>query len=134
MNLFAYGSLILPEVWEAVTGHSPPSEPGTIHSFIRRTVAGATFPGILPTGERSQTVDGSIYREIDAGTLEALNEFESDFYIRQPVIAVNAQGEEVQCEAYVVPPSGADLLSDEKWSLETFSREHLDGFLGRNFS
>ena len=133
MNLFTYGSLILPEVWEAVTGEQRASEAGSIRGYIRRTVAGATFPGILYTGNKNDRVDGAIYRDIDSHSLESLDQFESDFYIRKNVDAHGNNGTTLACGAYVVPSENSGLLSEEEWSLEKFTHEHLDTFLARNF-
>ena len=135
MNIFAYGSLIIPEVWEAVTGETHRSEPGHIEGFIRRTVRGASYPGIITCedGGASERVDGAIYHSVAPESLAALDAFESDFYIRVPVIAKDGSGTAVSCQVYLVPPENAHLLSGEAWDLERFRAEHLDAFLGRNF-
>ena len=134
MNLFAYGSLILPEVWESVAGRMHPSETGSIRGFVRRTVRDATYPGILETGNGGDTVSGVIYRDVDAASVEALDAFESDFYRRQALDARTRAESIVRCEAYVVPAEHAHLVSDTPWDLDTFARDHLAAFLGRNFS
>jgi len=136
MNVFAYGSLILPEVWGAVTGERHRSEPGRLSGYIRRRVRGATYPGIV-TDDRSgagEWIDGAIYYDVGADALAALDEFESDFYVRVTLEAHDGRGEAVRCEAYLVPPENAHLLSDEVWDLDRFRSEHLTEFLGRNFA
>lgn len=137
MNLFAYGSLIIPEVWEAVTGELHRSEPGRISGFIRRTIRGATYPGIIackPSGGDLE-VDGAIYYDVGAEALDALDEFESDFYVRSAVdaIATDGGGGPITCQAYLVPAANAHLLSDSEWDLERFAAEHLEEFIARNF-
>ena len=132
MHLFTYGSLILPEVWTAVTGKLHPSEPGTISGFLRRSIHGATFPGILPTQQKNDTVDGSIYHEVDTDSLIALDEFESDFYERQTVEARTSENHLIICQAYVVKPNHAALLSDSPWDLNTFKQDHLKTFPVQN--
>ena len=122
-----------PEVWEAVTGVLHPSAPATISGYIRRTVAGACFPGILATGDLGDRVTGLIYREIDVASLELLDEFESDFYVRGGVDAVDAAGQITPCEAYIVPPENAHLLAESPWDFEQFAADELDRYLERNF-
>ena len=137
MNIFAYGSLIIPEVWESVTGELHRSEPGRISGFIRRTIHGATYPGIIAseTGAGDVDVDGAIYYDVGAEALAALDEFESDFYVRSAVdaVATDGGGGLVACQAYLVPEANAHLLSESEWDLERFAAEHLEEFLARNF-
>lgn len=133
VNLFTYGSLIFPEVWKAVTGRTHRSTPANIEGFIRRTLRGATYPGILATGEKNASVSGVVYHDIEPQSLAALDEFESDFYLRKPVGARSDDGTIFQCEAYVITEEFAHLLSDAEWDIETFATHHLEAFLGRNF-
>ncbi|MGI9239975.1 MAG: gamma-glutamylcyclotransferase family protein [Verrucomicrobiales bacterium] len=135
MNIFAYGSLMIPDVWEAVTGETHRSSPGQIEGFIRRTVRGASYPGIIACegGRASEAIDGAIYYDVDPDSLAALDSFESDFYTRVPVMAEDGSGSAVSCQVYLVPPENAHLLSGEVWDLERFRAEHLAAFLGRNF-
>ncbi len=136
MNVFAYGSLILPEVWEAVTGECHRSEPGWISGYVRRTVRGATYPGIVTddSSGASERIDGAIYYDVGTDALAALDEFESDFYVRVALEAHDGRGKVLRCEAYLVPPENAHLLSEEVWDLDRFRSEHLAEFLGRNFA
>jgi gamma-glutamylcyclotransferase (GGCT)/AIG2-like uncharacterized protein YtfP len=133
VEIFAYGSLIHPEVWQAVTGKAHRSEPGTIRGFIRRTICGATFPGIIATENGSATVSGAIYHGVDSESLAALDAFESDFYVRSTLEARDGNGGIINCDAYLVPAENAHLLSDSEWDPDDFVANHLRAFLARNF-
>ena len=133
MKVFTYGSLMFPEVWQAVTGRVQPSSAGTIRGFVRRTVSRTSYPGILETGREDDIVGGEIYHDIDPDCLAALDQFESDFYVRREVQVRDGAGGLVACHAYVVPPGRAHVLSAEEWDRETFAARYLADFVDRNF-
>lgn len=127
LNLFAYGTLQLPEVMLAVTAQVPTSHPARLVGFSRHRLLGKSFPGIRPNPNAS--VDGLLFINIDAQTLNKLDAFEDDFYRREPVTVITAAGTEWPAQAYIVEESAYDLLLPEAWSLEDFKRQHLNRFL-----
>jgi len=128
VNIFTYGSLMFPEVWEAVTGNLHASQPGSIAGYVRRCVRDVTFPGIIATGFHTDQIDGVIYLGVEQRSLELLDDFESDFYDRLPV-----ETDIGSCQAYVVPESNAGYLTEDLWDPEEFERLHLESYISRNF-
>ncbi len=122
-NLFTYGSLMFPEVWNAVAGKPFPSQKATLRGFRMFRVADADFPGILASDETDE-VEGVIYFDIDPPTLSRLDQFEDVFYIRK---SVTIDG--IDCETYVVPREKRHVLSDEAWSASHFAEHDLDDFV-----
>ena len=57
-RLFAYGTLMLPDIWTAVTGRPAEPQPARLIGYACFRVAGADFPGILSTGSPVDFVDG----------------------------------------------------------------------------
>src|ERR1700754_1708591 len=50
-NLFAYGTLMLPDVLEFILERSLPSEPATLGGFSRYMVRDRVFPAVIPDGK-----------------------------------------------------------------------------------
>ena len=117
-NLFAYGTLLVPEIWEAVAGESFHTECATLKGFNIRRVKGAEFPGITPGDE---SVCGRVFFEIDELTLAKLDAYEDTFYVRQEIEAELENGSAVVADSYVVPAEVADeILSADLWTLEDY--------------
>ena len=128
-KVFAYGTLQIPEVMRAVTGGESPAEPARLEGYARYGLAGLSFPGLrLQPGA---VTDGLLYSGIDAAALRRLDEFEDDFYRRETLGVINASGDTVAAEVYVVPPEHYGLLIEQPWDLEEFRRTGLGAFMGR---
>lgn len=141
-HLFTYGTLMFPEVWQAVVGRSFRSTPAILTGYEIFRVAGAHYPGIIavdfsPTsGPRPPTspavVAGLLYSDLDAASLERLDRFEGDEYRRQSVIVTRVDGCQLDAEAYVVRNESRHLLTAEPWTAEKFTADgHLQVFISR---
>jgi gamma-glutamylcyclotransferase (GGCT)/AIG2-like uncharacterized protein YtfP len=129
VNVFAYGTLQVPEVMRAVTGGEYPAEPAWLKDYARYCLVGRSFPGLRlkPGAETS----GLLYRRIDAAALRRLDEFEDDFYRRETLTVLTESGEKAAAEVYVVPPEHYALLIERPWDLEEFLRKGLKEFMVR---
>lgn len=129
INVFAYGTLQIPEVMRAVSGGDYPARPARLDGYARFSLAGRSFPGLrLQPGAAT---DGLLYGGIDAEALRRLDEFEDDFYRRETLSVVTEAGERLAAEVYVVPPEHYGLLIEEPWDLEEFRRTGLGAFMAR---
>ena len=135
MNVFAYGTLMFPEIWQRVTGRPADGVDGQITGFSIHRVLEAEFPGIIAAAADS-VVQGVVYLDVDAEAMARLDAFENDFYCREVVHVACADGQVREAEVYVVPDSAHGVLSDEPWlkdqfvvggGLDRFAR-HFDGF------
>lgn len=129
VNLFAYGTLQIPEVMEAVTGARFPSELAELIDYACCRIAGCPYPGLRP--RPGAVTEGLLYRGIDQRTLGLLDAFEDDFYRRETRLVTTASGSRVAAEVYLVPPQHHALLIDRPWDLAAFRRRALPGFLAR---
>ncbi len=129
LSLFAYGSLILPEVFQAVTGVSRVGLPVTAPGFARYALKGRSYPGLIsaPGG----AVQGVLYANLELEEWQRLDAFEDDFYVRQSVSIMHARGETGFAEAYLIRSDRYDVLGTEGWCLDTFTRTALAPFLAR---
>lgn len=126
-NLFAYGSLQLPEVVEAVLDRRLAGAPATLAGWVRRRIAGRSYPGIAPDPHASTS--GVLYRDIDAATFALLDRFEGEAYARRTVEVVAAGDTRLRAEVYAPAASGPLRLGDDPWDLATFTARDLDAFL-----
>ena len=126
-RLFVYGTLIFPQLREAVVGRALPGEPGTLRGHARRRVRGATYPAAIAC--EGSSVEGVVVAPVDERALRALDRFEGALYERVRLGVELAHGEEILAWVYVVPPSRADAVSNEAWSPEAFEASHLEPWL-----
>lgn len=114
MHVFTYGTLMFPEVWQAVVGRQFETIEGTAAGFAIFRVVDAVFPGLAAGGDQD-TVPGVVYLDVDHASLTRLDLFEDDFYDRQSLWVQCVDGQRRAAEAYVVPPRNRHVLSDEPW-------------------
>jgi gamma-glutamylcyclotransferase (GGCT)/AIG2-like uncharacterized protein YtfP len=130
MHLFAYGTLMFPEVWERVAGKQFVSEPATLDGFLVRRVADDVYP-VLLRGDAHDRAAGLVFRDIDDNALAALDDYESSFYDRIAVVVTSAANEPLECQAYVLPKRLQQEASDEPWTADEFAACQLTAYLER---
>ena len=128
VSIFAYGTLQVPSVMQAVTGGHYDFAPAILSGYQRFKIRNQSFPGIIRQADAS--VDGVIYRHIDQQALHLLDQFEDVCYQREWV-DVDVQGNIEQAFVYVVTDDYRKYLTDQAWSLEEFKRKYLKGYLSR---
>ena len=131
MHVFAYGTLVFPDVWRAVVGRSFATVAGSVAGFAIYRVRDAVYPGIVATTDES-SVRGVVYLDVDRESVERLDQFEDDFYRRVGVPIVCDDGVLREAGTYVIPEEYSSLLTDENWSAEEFAaRGDLERFVAR---
>lgn len=131
MNLFVYGTLLVPKIFEAVTGRNDlESAPGTLHGYSIRRVEGGDFPAIV---EGSGSVPGKVIFEVPGPAMRRLDDYEDTFY-RREIVEIATETAKVEAYAYVVPIEIAEqILSEETWTLDWFERVALKRYWRRLF-
>lgn len=131
-SLFAYGTLLEPRIWRAVTGaKSIVSEAATLPDYSIFRVEGADFPGILADCP-GEEVPGQLFSEIDPVSMARLDAYEDEFYERREVEVILSEGTKLRTQAYVVPERHRSWLSNERWTFEWFRSEALESYLVRH--
>jgi gamma-glutamylcyclotransferase (GGCT)/AIG2-like uncharacterized protein YtfP len=121
--MFAYGTLELPEVVEALLGRPLPRVEAVLAGYARSLVRGQCYPGaVARPGARTP---GVLYSEVEEWMFALLDRYEGSLYRRRPVRVTTAEGETLPAEAWVVPASRRALLSGEPWDRERFAARHL---------
>jgi gamma-glutamylcyclotransferase (GGCT)/AIG2-like uncharacterized protein YtfP len=129
VNLFAYGTLQIPEVMQAMTGACFPARPARLVDYARYRIAGCAYPGVRL--EPAAVTDGVLYGEVDTAALRRLDEFEDDFYRRETLTVLAESGVPVEAEVYVILPEHYRILVDRPWDLDEFRWTALPEFLVR---
>jgi gamma-glutamylcyclotransferase (GGCT)/AIG2-like uncharacterized protein YtfP len=131
MHVFTYGTLMFPQVWQAVVGRSFQTVEGAAAGFEVFRVRDAVFPGIA-AGNGACSVHGVVYLDIDPKSTARLDQFEDDFYERQSIAVDCVDGQRRMAEAYVVPPANRSVLTSEPWDHKSFlASGGLEQFISR---
>ena len=124
--LFAYGTLIFPEVFEALTGLRPRSAEARLHDYAALLLHEAAYPGLR--AEPGHTTSGRVYFDLGPDTWEQLDRFEGDLYEVRGV-RVECGGVVRDAAAYVVAAAYLGRLSPRPWDPAQFARDGYDAFL-----
>lgn len=135
MNLFVYGTLLVPAIWAAVTrlpdsvGHAA-TLPG--HSIWK--VRGAVYPGLRSDPFAPLAVPGLVHLDLPAAALRRLDAYEGSAYRRSEVYPVVSGLGTLAAATYLVPADqAAAVLSEETWTLESFVANELEDYGRRHF-
>ncbi len=124
-NVFTYGSLMFPVVWDRVVhGHYRSSE-ATIHGFQRLRIRDEQYPALVVNSNASPFT-GRVYFDVSASDIARLDHFETSDYARV-AIAVTLAGQALAADAYLTLKPEA--LEPREWSPEIFERDGLQSFL-----
>jgi gamma-glutamylcyclotransferase (GGCT)/AIG2-like uncharacterized protein YtfP len=126
--LFAYGTLIFPEVLEAITGRWRRPQNATLPGYARYRLKRHIYPAIIP--KPGAAVHGVLYRNLDKAALTALDRFEDTCYERVRVRVMTARGPR-PAFAYVLPAARRHLLDEREWDPGRFRARHLARYLAR---
>lgn len=127
-NLFAYGTLMFPEVWDRVVGGRYRQAAATVRGVRVYRAAGKLYP-VMMAGAAEDVARGIVIYDLSAEALAALDEYEASFYERVEVTAVLADGSgEVSAQTYLLPASHRQLASGESWDAEAFQRNAMEDY------
>ena len=127
MKIFAYGTLMIPEVMYAVTTREFRFKNAILRGYARFTVKGESYPGIIPVTDA--VTEGVIYFDVDELSLARLDAFEGNLYQRKPIRVETKEREIRDAETYVIKPEYRGCLSSKEWNVKEFNQKHLEAFL-----
>jgi gamma-glutamylcyclotransferase (GGCT)/AIG2-like uncharacterized protein YtfP len=126
MNLFAYGTLMEPDIMRRVALELPCSEPGTLRDHERRALRGRPYPGLRP--RLGGSVDGIVYYDVSRSAWERLDHFEGEMYVRIGVAVLVRTGGTVSTWTYRIAAPYEGELEDADWSYADFARYGKSSF------
>lgn len=114
--LFAYGTLMFPEIWDSVVGRDVTVRQARLRGHRALCVIGYDFPGLVPA-DPSEIVPGLLYEGLSGDEFGALDDYEASMYDRV-IVEVELGGEDSPRTAftYRVKEARRSELSDEIWS------------------
>jgi len=119
-KLFAYGSLMCPDIMQLVSGLSLQGTPALLRGFQRCQVLNEPYPAIKASP--TQQVEGMLYQGLLPDAWQRLDRFEGEMYQRRQVLLVDAHSQVIEACAYVIRPQYEHHLLHEEWSFEDFLR------------
>ena len=130
MNIFAYGTLMIPAVMYAATARHFRFKKAMLKGYARFRVKGESYPGII--SQTDAITKGIIYLNVDKQSLERLDAFEGELYQRTAVRVETKEAEILNAQTYVVKSEYRDVLSSKGWDVREFIQKHLETFLTDN--
>ena len=153
-SLFVYGTLMAPQVMEALLGRLPSNRHAVLSGHIRHPVRGQAFPGMIPasnpassatktTAAATTTTQGILYIGLTPSEMKRLDWFEDVDYTRRQVVvsilesstadAASSSSSQVQevADTYIWTNPLSELDLTQEWSFQKFCRENLASYLLR---
>jgi len=118
MELFTYGTLMLPDIMAKVAGCRLAADPATLAGYRRTLVRGEDYPGIAED-ERGE-VAGILYHDVPEEAVRRLDAFEGEMYDRREVVVTFEGGVARPVMTYVFRPEFRHLLTDVPWDYDRF--------------
>lgn len=126
-SLFAYGTLMFAEVFQAVTRLDCSCCPATLADYTRKQVLGHEFPAIH--AQTGAEVSGYLFGPLDYAAWRNLDDFEGDFYTRITVSVRTGNSTRAAADTYVTRAQYRGLLATNDWSPSYFRDHHLPRYL-----
>lgn len=120
MKLFAYGTLMVPEVWGKLVPKHRSRRRALLSGYVRRRVRGEVYPGAV-RGPAGSSVTGILYEGLEETDLEGVDRFEGGLYERTVASVEPEGGGEIRAYVYVIKEAFRECLSDEDWDEARFS-------------
>ena len=126
-KLFAYGTLMCPEIFEKVCGMTPRAVvPSRVRNYRCLCVRGEAYPGLVKG--QGGVVEGLIYT-FPSYLWSRLDAFEGAQYMRKPVTACYDNGKRELVQTYHFRPEFRHQLSRSTWNFEGFLTEGREAFI-----
>ena len=127
MNIFAYGTLIVPEVMQRVAGKSFRAREGVLRGYARFRVKDGPEAAVIPFPDMQ--TDGVVYYDVDEESLRRLDSFEGPLFHRVEANVEAENGEWVEADIYVLRLRQRERLTAKPWDELQFREKDLERFL-----
>lgn len=128
VNVFTYGSLMYPAVWERIVRGQYRHEIAKLKGYTRKNVLGEVYPALVCSATPSQ-LTGRLYYHVDEEDLRRLDIFEGEFYRRICVRVFCEPSRQIQACCYLWREKYMDKLTHQDWDPKHFQEVGLPRFL-----
>jgi len=133
-TLFIYGTLLFPELLQALLERIPERQPAVLPGYQRYRIYDGSrprpYPAIYPNAEGE--VKGALLYGLQPAELALLDEYEEEDYLKQPCQAWVAD-QLVDAQVYVWRSEQRSKLRGE-WEPEWFRAHHLGRYIREIYS
>ncbi|MBT4288169.1 MAG: gamma-glutamylcyclotransferase [Deltaproteobacteria bacterium] len=130
-NIFTYGPLMFPMVWDQVVKGSYNLSPAVLSEHICYQIKGADYPVMIP--KLLHNVKGMVYFNVAQDDIKRLDKFEGEYYFRLSVTATQYDKEQVMVDTYILKPEYYSVMEEKRWDVKQFQIEGLDRFMKSYF-
>lgn len=127
INLFSYGTLMLPAVIGIVCDQTLQGVDASAENFMRVCLKDRIYPGMIQ--KEDCITDGILYSGISEEQLKRLDYFEGLEYQRQTITVELPNSKKLVAETYLVAPDNAHLAIERPWNVKEFKDRHLSEYL-----
>ncbi len=125
--LFAYGTLMCPDIMETVAKQHCKSGKAAIKGYRRLKGSNQHYPGLI--SHFDGRVEGRVYFDISSTSWQRLDLFEGEMYTRERVEIELENGDVISAYTYVVKDKYRNYLSTEDWDFDEFLQTGKDAFI-----
>lgn len=118
MHLFAYGTLMCPDIMTEVSSLQRSATFATLCGYRRLRVKGEDYPALVP--DTAGLVTGVIYRDITEAAWTLLDRFEGEMYARVGAQVELADGTIAAAQTYVINRCFGACLEEVEWNFAEF--------------
>lgn len=112
-NLFVYGTLLYPELWQRLVRRHYRQAPARLANHRRLQVKGERYPGLIPC--KGHRVDGRVYFNVQPQELRRLDRYEGEYYEQKAVTVVLEDGTLVSAITYLFKKRYRARLAGREW-------------------
>lgn len=127
MNIFVYGTLLSPDIWQHVVHKNYKQEKAILKNFESRKIQNEVYPAIIP--HDGTLVEGIVYYNVDAIDVQHLDIFEGEEYLRTLVQIETITGEKLTAMSYLYKERFWHKLTSSPWFFEEFLTKGKSKFM-----
>ena len=117
-NLFAYGTLMIDEIFFSITGNYVKNTPGYLNNYICYRVRDKNYPGII-SGNGFTT--GVIYQDLPFDVILKLDDYEGNQYQRVKVLVNKDTTNQVPAWCFIYKEDLQNNLLKDLWTLQWYT-------------
>ena len=121
MDIFVYGTLLIPEIYQKVTGLYPNYITAQVAGYRRVSLVNRVYPGIIKAD--GEWVNGALIKNVSESELNSIIEYEGEEY-QCITIDVTAQEKTEKAYIFILPEKHHHLAENKDWNLSRFKENY----------